>query len=219
MNAIWISLKENIKCSSKIKDVAHKATVPKRSSSFDEDNDTTTNRFHELGKGEASRNVIEMIFRSSSSAKAKPRKIKRVLKVNNPADVVANFENYRRQVMMSSKQQHPRTVVDGNEVLQFYGTTMSCCCSRLRVSRLCSLAGCRVCRLIASGFDTYYNKIHGIRLSTKSNAMTEEVGAAAAHKAVIICRTIAAGVEYSVGDTILVPNPTALLPCFVILFH
>lgn len=200
----------------------------------------------ELGIGHPSRNVIEMIFRASSTKPTKcSRKIKRVLKVNNPLDILAKFEKYRETVMISCNEQqkrHPRSIVDGNELLQFYGTTMSCCGrNTLQVSELCRDPTCRVCRIIQSGFNTSYNKIYGIRLSMNSEQMSEDMAAIAkgknAKKAVIICRTIAGGIagmegggsceqEYeSVGDglytkpkSMIVRNPTAVLPCFIIVF-
>lgn len=139
--------------------------------------------------------------------------------MKNSEEVVAKFERYRREVMSwRSSKEHSRSIVDGNEVLQFYGTTMSCSSSRNRVlSKLCTDSGCRACRVIQSGFDTYYNKLHGIRVSSKSNCVSED-GAVnkGSKRAVIICRTIAA--RAGGGDDMVVPNPAALLPCFLVIF-
>lgn len=170
--------------------------------------------------------MVEMIVRASCSNPRRQKKIRRVVKVKNPEEVVAKFERYRGEVMSwRSSKEHSRSIVDGNEVLQFYGTTMSCCSSRNRVlSKLCTDSGCRACRVIQSGFDTCYNKLHGIRVSSKSNGTSEDgvVNGAAkgAKRAVIICRTIAAGGGGGGGGGVamVVPNPAALLPCFLVIF-
>ncbi|KAI3456839.1 hypothetical protein Pfo_013502 [Paulownia fortunei] len=270
MIAIWISLKGNMNCGGKKIDVARlpeKMLRRKSSSSSAETklkNEVMTdeeenpfvqpatlrhyynrNRFHELVTGDPSRNVVEMIFRASSANPTKcSRKIKRVLKVKNSLEILAKFEKYRETVMVSSYEQHkrhPRSIVDGNEVLQFYGTTMSCCGRKtVQVSELCRDPTCRVCRIIQSGFSTSYNKKYGIRLSMNSEQMSEDMTAIikgrTAKKAVIVCRTISGRIvgmeggecerEYeSVGnglytkpEFLILRNPTAVLPCFVIVF-
>ncbi|KAL0399147.1 UNVERIFIED_CONTAM: hypothetical protein Sradi_2258000 [Sesamum radiatum] len=91
-------------------------------------------------------------------------------------------------------------------------------------------------KIVQSGFNTYYNIQHGIRLSMSSEEMSEDLSTVAknknADKAVIICRTIAGRVMdveggecESVGDgfcvkpqSLVLRNPTAVLPCFVIVF-
>ncbi|GFP91218.1 hypothetical protein PHJA_001265800 [Phtheirospermum japonicum] len=268
MNGIWVSLKGSMNCGSKITDVA-KDKMPRLKSSSTSSSDTTLhneptdkdenpfvqpksrhyyikNRFHELGIGDPSRNIVEMIFRASSSNPTRcSRKVNRVLKVNNSVDILAKFEKYRETVMLSSYEnhkRHPRSTVDGNEVLQFYGTTMSCCGSRQaeQVSQLCPNPCCRVCRIIQSGFNTCYNKKYGIRLSMNSEHASEDntafVKGKKAKKAVFICRTIVGGVagvesgesehdDEFVGDGLctkpeflILWNSAAVLPCFVLVF-
>ncbi|KAK4398601.1 hypothetical protein Sango_1335600 [Sesamum angolense] len=255
MNSIWISLKENIKCGSKMTDVARlpEKMARRKSSTSAERNRLTDeheslllqlkfrhypirSRFQELEIGDSSRNVILMIYRASSANPTKcSRKIKRVLKVKNSPDIIEEFEKYRETVKSTSYEHHPRSMVDGNEILQFYGTTISCCGRKTQlVSELCRDPTCRVCRIIQSGFNTYYNIQHGIRLSMSSEVMSEDLSTVAkkknADKAVIICRTIAGRVMdveggecESGGDglcvkpqSLVLRNPTAVLPCFVI---
>ncbi|KAK4439723.1 hypothetical protein Salat_0307200 [Sesamum alatum] len=258
MNSIWISLKQNINCGSKTADVARlpERMARQKSSTSAETNQLTDDehespllqprfrhyharsRFQELEIGEPSRNVILMIYRASSANPTKcSRKIKRVLKVKNSPNIIEEFEKYRETVKSTSYDHHPRSMVDGNEILQFYGTTISCCDRKTQlVSELCRDPTCRVCRIVQSGFNTFYNIQHGIRLSMSSEDMSEDLSAVAknknADKAVIICRTIAGRVMdvedgecESVGDglsvkpqSLVLRNPTAVLPCFVIVF-
>ncbi|KAG8386044.1 hypothetical protein BUALT_Bualt03G0108100 [Buddleja alternifolia] len=256
MNAMWVSLKDNMHCC-KITDVArlHAKLVRRNRSSSAETklkNEATDgdenpflqhkfrhcyfrNRFHELENGDPSRNIIEMIFRGSSANPTK--KIKRVIKVNNSPDILEKFEKYRETVKTISCEHHkihPRSTVDGNELLQFYGTTMRCCGKKThQVSELCRDPTCRVCRIIQSGFNTSYNKKQGIRLGTNSEEMSEDMTGISknAKKAVIVCRTIAGGIVdtedeydsvenglYTKNESITLRNPSAVLPCFIIVF-
>lgn len=198
----------------------------------------------ELEAGNPSRNIIEMIFRAASKNPSKhPRLIKRVIRVKNTIDVLDRFEKYREAVKSRSCEMcksHPRSMVDGNELMQFYGTSMTCCNEeRTKISDLCKDPNCRVCRLIQSGFNTSYNKKNGIRLSKNSDTLSEDTTAISnrnnVERAVIVCRTIAGIVEKdqyllkeehaSVGsgletklEYLTIRDPSAVLPCFVIVF-
>ncbi|KAL8033444.1 hypothetical protein ABFX02_13G159500 [Erythranthe guttata] len=261
MNAIWLSLKEKGSCASKMTELAwlpekmvrrksNATSPPPQREELHENNELTdghyyniTNTFQELGIGDPSRNIVEMIFRASSTNPKKcTRKIKRVLKVNNSGDTLAEFEEYRENVMKSSykmhHRHHPRNIVDGNELLQFYGTTMICCSNSKteQISRPCRDASCRVCRVVQSGFKTCYNTKNGVRVSVNSEQMSEDKtviskGKKKVKRAVIVCRTIAGRVVEdeqeecdSVGyelyriKSMILRNPAAVLPCFVIVF-
>ncbi|KAL7088054.1 hypothetical protein ACP275_13G105600 [Erythranthe tilingii] len=266
MNAIWLSLKEKGSCASKMTELAwlpekmvrRKSTAtsppppPPQMEELHENNELTdghyysiTNTFQELGIGDPSRHIVEMIFRASSTNPKKcTRKIKRVLKVNNSGDTLAEFEEYRANVMKSSykmhHRHHPRNIVDGNELLQFYGTTMICCCSNSykteQISQLCRDPSCRVCRVVQSGFKTCYNTKNGVRVSVNSEQLSEDKtviskGKKKVKRAVIVCRTIAGRVvedEQEECDSVriglrriksmILQNPAAVLPCFVIVF-
>lgn len=171
------------------------------------------------------------------------RKIKTVLKVKNSAENVERFEKYREKVKKKAYEhykRHPRSTVDGNEVLRFYGTTMVCCSEKSnRVSELCKDPTCGVCRIIQSNFDTYYTRRNGVQLSRSSEDLIENMIATTrvenVRRAAIVCRTIAGSTvnmvdgEHedfdSVGSSLLsnlerliVLSPNAVLPCFVIVF-
>jgi len=196
-----------------------------------------------LKTGDPSRNIVEMIFQRASIDPSKPsRKIKTVLKVKNTAEHVERFEKYRENVKKKAYEQykrHPRSTVDGNELLRFYGTTMVCCRVKSnRVSELCKDPSCGVCRIIQSNFDTYYTRRNGVQLSTSSEDLIENkivtTRVENVRRAAIVCRTIAGSTvnmagEYedfdSVGSSqfsslerLIVLSPNAVLPCFVIVF-
>lgn len=200
----------------------------------------------ELNVGDPSRNIIELIFQRASMdpSKSKPSwKIKRVLKVKNSIEVLKRFEDYREKVIKKANQKHkrhPRSTIDGNELLLFYGTTMACCRKPKPVPELCKDPSCRACRIIHSRFDMEFTRKNGVRLSTSSEEVCDNMVSFKLKKlkrAVIVCRVIAG----SIGNTIdgacedfdsigrigphsnleylVVPNPSAILPCFLIVFN
>ncbi|XP_051128838.1 uncharacterized protein LOC127249847 [Andrographis paniculata] len=260
MSSLWISLKQDMHCCNSLTDVAcypakdsaiqsygcvaerklnHKVAVeeedPLIKPQFRAYN--IRNRFQELDIGDPTRNIVEMIFgASSSNVRKRSRRVRRVLKVNNSAEALHKFEEYREDVKKASfygNSWHPRSAVDGNEMRQFYTTTMNCCGRKMapQGSQLCVDPTCRVCRVIQSGFDTSYNRMFGIRLSMYSDVASEEVAGNGNRKgknvkgAVIICRTIAgklAGVDgkglIAGARSLVLCDPTAVLPCFVVVF-
>ncbi|CAI9784104.1 unnamed protein product [Fraxinus pennsylvanica] len=256
MQGMWIALTQNMNCGNKVTDVACHPAERKSSRSErkpeSELTDGTENlviqprfrqnrlrkRFYELEIGDPSRNIIEKIFqRSATNQKKYARKTQRVLKVINSLEIYKEFEKHREAVKKKSYEQfksHPRTIVDGNELLLFYGTTMSCCGSkRKQVSELCKDPTCRVCRVIQSGFNTSYNKKNGIQLNMDSGEMSENKTVITKGKnvkrAVIVCRTIAGEVieheevydsvgtgPYSKSEYLILQNPSAVLPCFIV---
>ncbi|CAI9756825.1 unnamed protein product [Fraxinus pennsylvanica] len=101
-----------------------------------------------------------------------------------------SYEQYKR---------HTRTIMDGKELLLFYGTTMSCYGSNIKqVSDLCRDPTCPVCILIQSGFNTSYNKKNGIQHNTDSGELsgnkTVITKGKNAKRTIIVCQTIAGGV-------------------------
>lgn len=167
------------------------------------------------------------------------KKIERVLKVTNSPETLQRFEEYRETVKKRASglcKRHPRSMVDGNELLMFYATTISCCCSRKapKILALCENCICGVCRIIQLGFETEETKTNGIRMSTISDVSGDKMASAMKGKkvkrAVVVCRVIAGRVADTVGGSeegfesvrsgklvhLFVRNPSAVLPCFVI---
>ena len=190
-----------------------------------------------------------MIFRGAAAATSPSRdcwKIERILKVKHSSEALERFEKYREMVkkkVYKQHKRHPRCDVDGNEMLQFYGTQMNCCSQNPnKVSELCKDFACQVCRIIQSGFEPEDGKKYGrIPLSSCSTTSSGNTPAiykgANAKRAVMVCRIIAGRVvnfvdmekeegydSIKVGglhsklDKLIVTNPSAVLPCFVIVY-
>ncbi|KAL6313857.1 hypothetical protein AAG906_010276 [Vitis piasezkii] len=270
MDAMWVYLKDKVDCRSKLSDVVYwpEKVVKDRSSALKKEDSSgeepfqvespvtpvhqvifhrnyIRKRYYELSVEDSSRNVIEMIFRAAATSPSRDsRKIERILRVKHSSEILERFEKYRDDKKKAYEQhkRHPRCVVDGNELLQFYGTQMNCCSQKLnRVIELCKDFTCQVCRIIQSGFDTEYGKKYGIALSSCSTTSSGNTPAiykgANAKRAVIVCRIIAGRVVnmvdresedrydsirvgglYSKLEYLIVRNPSAVLPCFVIVF-
>ncbi|KAJ8766515.1 hypothetical protein K2173_023762 [Erythroxylum novogranatense] len=266
MQALWLSLKESVRCGSRLSDVANRperckcslrrSCTPNKESLNSKRNHQIRNsyreviirrhnsrtHFCELSIGDPARIVTEMIFRRASINPSGPsRKIKRVLRVKSSIEVLERFESYREMVKENAYEQcktHPRSTVDGNELLRFFGTTMSCCYEKsVTVFQLCRDPLCRVCGLIQSDFQTDDIQRNGIRLSTNSEELSDsiitfpQVSDDKRERAVILCRIIAGpvvnkedracdsiGSEHTDSKIITVKNPCAVLPCFVIVF-
>lgn len=290
MQAMWVSLKENINCRRKLTDVAGWPHRYSKERSFNSGKENLEVELHQAGNpvkkvllrpnhprrnevelqqtgnpvrevlfrpnfpraqlyrisiGDQSRNIIETIFKKALKDPSKPsRKIKRVLKVKNSVETLERFEKYREKVKKKAYDEceqckrHPRSSVDGNELLRFYGTVMTCGERPAQVSELCRDPFCRVCRTIQSNFDTQHLRKNGIRLSTNSEELCDTMVALTkkVKRAVIVCRTIAgrvghmvddgafeecdsftSGLHSNIGD-LIVKTPSAVLPCFVVVF-
>ncbi|KDP39238.1 hypothetical protein JCGZ_00995 [Jatropha curcas] len=265
MQTFWMSLKENVNCASRMSNVVilpEKCSGKKKNNSQKENLDkqlirrtpksvgevikgfSTRTRYSEIKIGDPARNITEIIFQKASTNPSKPsRKIKKVLKVKHSFEILERFEKYREKVKESAYMQqktHPRSTVDGNELLRFYGTTMTCCSEEsTEVSELCRDPTCQVCTTIQSNFETEYTKKNGIRLSTNSEDLSDNIidfSMERMDRAVIVCRIIAGTVfnrvdgvkeecdsigseaHFSKSESLVVRNPSAVLPCFVIVF-
>lgn len=167
-----------------------------------------------------------------------------VLKVKHPVEILERFEKYREKVKKKAYVQytgHPRSTVDGNELLRFYGTVITCGERLTQVSDPCKDPFCRVCRIIQSNFHTEYLRKNGIRLSSSSEELCDInmivlTTLKNIKRAVIVCRTIAGTVANkadkiheecdsfrsrgldSNSENLIVTNACAVLPCFVIVF-
>ncbi|KAJ4850676.1 hypothetical protein Tsubulata_047137, partial [Turnera subulata] len=199
----------------------------------------TRAQYEELSIGDPTRNIVSLIFQRALTNPSNPsRNLKRILKVRNSIEILERYERYREKVKKNAYEHHkldPRSAVDGNELLRFYGTTMSCCRRKSKqISELCRDPACQVCRMIESNFHTQRTKENGIRLSTDSEEISDTTITLSrlkkVERAVIVCRVIAGIVDSQVksmmyegcnsvgGKSLIVRNPCAVLPCFVIVF-
>ncbi|XP_071727248.1 uncharacterized protein [Rutidosis leptorrhynchoides] len=195
--------------------------------------------------GDSSRNVVERIFRATSTDTTRCSiNIKQVFKLNNSKETLERFEKFREDVKNRAYEhyhKHPRNMVDGNEQLLFYGTKLTSC-KQFGTSKLCKDSNCSICSILKSDFYTAKKK-SGIWLTSNcqdivnayanTNANVETMSAKIA---IMVCRVITGRVtdnmldssnyegEYdSIGgvksNQLFVKDPSAILPCFVIILN
>ncbi|KAL2319067.1 hypothetical protein Fmac_032943 [Flemingia macrophylla] len=206
----------------------------------------------ELGPEDSGRNIVEIIFKSSWLKKDNPIcKIERILKVHNTHRTIQRFEECRDTVknrVLSSSKKNPRCAADGNELLRFHCTTLTCALGACESSSLCAAEpGCGVCTIIRHGFQGG----GGVRTTASSGRAHDAVPCAAGgngtRRAMLVCRVIAGRVKrvaedappsdeehvsvassydsvagfagiYSNLEELVVFNPKAILPCFVVVY-
>ncbi|KAI4374751.1 hypothetical protein MLD38_012708 [Melastoma candidum] len=163
----------------------------------------------ELVEGDSSRKIVEIICRTGwTKSETRPGRIDKVLKVHNMQQTLARFEEYRETVKIRASKlpkKHPRCLADGNELLRFYGTTVSCSLGLCGTTSPCSLDRCHVCHVIRDGFSGKREMREGIGVFTTSTSGTafDSIDAAEdenehqsnARKALIVCRVIAGRVH------------------------
>lgn len=199
----------------------------------------------DLGPEDTSRNIVEIIFQSSWLKKEGPVcKIDRILKVNNTQKRVSSFESYRDSIKSKASdnelpKKHPRCVADGNELLRFHCTSFSCSIGSDGATNLCqSNPHCNLCSIIRDGFMVdVLGKIHTMATSGRAHDVAQ-VSSSEEKRAMLVCRVIAGRVKrsqdassseeydsvgglarvYSNSDELVVFNPAAILPCFVVIY-
>ncbi|CAJ1972543.1 unnamed protein product [Sphenostylis stenocarpa] len=210
----------------------------------------------ELGPEDSGRNIVEIIFKSSWLKKDNPIcKIERILKVHNTQRTIQRFEECRDTVKnraTSSSKKNPRCAADGNELLRFHCTTLTCALGARGSSSLCaSVPGCGVCTIIRHGFQGCGGgenaKAKGVRTTASSGRAHDSVVCGdGTRRAMLVCRVIAGRVKRVAEDTqpseeehmsaasydsvagyagiysnleeLVVFNPKAILPCFVVIY-
>lgn len=202
-------------------------------------------------EGDSSRKIVEIICRTSwLKSDNNCGRIERVLKVHNMQRTLAKFEEHREMVKIKASKlpkKHPRCLADGNELLRFYGTTLSCSLGMNGSSSLCMSENCNICRIIRNGFSAEEELKGGIGVFTTSTSGSayESIKICGddptVRKALLVCRVIAGRVHrplenvqeiagqsgfdslagkvglYSNIEELYLLNPRALLPCFVVI--
>ncbi|CAN1127260.1 hypothetical protein LINPERPRIM_LOCUS29509 [Linum perenne] len=202
----------------------------------------------ELGPEDSGRNIVEIIFKSSWMKKDSPIcQIERILKVHNTQRTIQRFEDCRDAVKsraLTSTRKNPRCAADGNELLRFHCTTLTCSLGARGGSSLCgAVPGCGVCTAIRHGFQG--KELRGVRTTASSGRAHDSlVGCTEGRRAMLVCRVIAGRVKrvvaeenapsddvggaydsvagpagvYSNLEELFVFNPKAILPCFVVIY-
>lgn len=189
----------------------------------------------ELPEGHPSRNVVEIIFHTSWSPKAFSGRIEMIFKVQNGSKTVARFEEYREVVKSRSRagsdgpkvgseyeEENARCVADGNEVMRFH-------C-------LGQPSGSGVYDAFGGAWGFHAGKGSAICTFSGSGVAHENAGGARGRRAMLVCRVVAGRVSKQLeleslldgrvgfdsvsGDNgeLLVFDPRAVLPCFLIIY-
>ncbi|KZV27495.1 hypothetical protein F511_28193 [Dorcoceras hygrometricum] len=197
----------------------------------------------ELVDGE---NIVRIIFKTGWPEKGKPPTIHRILKIHNTSKILTKFEEYREYVKSKAAakikpSRDERCVADGNELLRFHCTTFMC---ELSDSTICNHQYCCVCGIIRCGFSSKMDGISTFPTSWTAHTavpedIEEEFGFMNVRRALLVCRVVAgrvgcdpgivdkedSGFDSLVGrgsggfeEELLVFNPRAVLPCFVIVY-
>ncbi|GFP99009.1 hypothetical protein PHJA_002044800 [Phtheirospermum japonicum] len=199
---------------------------------------STKHAVSELADGE---NIVRIIFKMGWPEKAKSPTIHRILKIHNGPKTTARFEEYRewvksRAVVAAAPKTDERCVADGNELLRFYCTTFTCDLD----SGICGQHYCSACGIIRSGFSQKMDGISTMPTSWRAHGvipedLEEEFSFMHVKRALLVCRVVAGrvgcdpglvdkedpGYDSLVGgdeDELVVYNPMAVLPCFVIVY-
>lgn len=200
----------------------------------------------ELGPDDSSRNIVEIIFKSSWLKAENPIcEIERILKVHNTPRTIQRFEDYRDSVKLRAKRS-PRCAADGNELLRFHAAAIACPLGARGSSSLCGSApACGVCAIIRHGFRSCKASGGGGVCTTASSGRADDClgGGSGPRRAVLVCRVIAGRVKprvaedaaadveggaydslagcggaYSNMEELYVFSSRAILPCFVVIY-
>lgn len=180
--------------------------------------------------------------------RAKSPNIHRILKIHNSSKIVSRFEEFRecvksRAAAKTKTLRDERCIADGNELLRFHCTTFIC---ELDNSSICSQQYCSLCGIIKNGFSPKMDGISTLPTSYRAHVsipedIEEEFKFMHVKRALLVCRVIAGrvgcdpmacivdkedpGFDSLAGrgdgdeeDELLVFNPRAVLPCFVIVY-
>ncbi|VVA95384.1 unnamed protein product [Arabis nemorensis] len=161
----------------------------------------------ELGPEDSGRNIVEIIFKSSWLKKDSPIcKIERILKVHNTQRTIQRFEDCRDAVKaraLQTARKDARCAADGNELLRFHCTTLTCSLGSRGSSSLCSsLPGCGVCTVIRHGFQgkscggATASAVSGVRTTASSGRADDLLRCNNdARRVMLVCRVIAGRVK------------------------
>jgi len=133
----------------------------------------------------------------------KAHQIECVLRVQSKQRTFASYEECRELVRVRAERlqnQHPRCLVDGNELLRFHGTTLACSLgsNASSSSTPCNLDQCGVCQILKHGFSSNQESFHGAlgvcTTSTSGKAIRSICSSNNKYmlrKCVMLCRVIA----------------------------
>ncbi|TKY59794.1 hypothetical protein E2542_SST16888 [Spatholobus suberectus] len=207
----------------------------------------------QLQREDSSCKIIKQICQDNYiiNSESKAAQIECVLRVQNKQETFACFEECREMVRNKAERlqnEHPRCLVDGNELLRFHGTTIACSLGLNGSSTLCTLDQCGVCQILRHGFPTNqeFHGAHGVYTTSTSGKAIESICSSndnsVLRKSVMLCRVIAGRIhnplqeikemadpgfdslvkklsDQSEIEELIVLNPRAVLPCFLVIYN
>ncbi|XP_050379483.1 uncharacterized protein LOC126796802 [Argentina anserina] len=208
--------------------------------------------FSELVEKDHPVGIVESIVRSGWASSEVGLKIEKVLRVNHSKNVLRRLEEYREDVKATYKKgrilkRMEKLVVDGNELLQFHGATVTCSLGINGDTSICQRKCCQVCRMITSelsdddGTISFFGTSWMAHQKVSRECLKKKM---TARKALVICKVIAGriahfhahglmdndggefdsvmawnGNQFSDSKELLILNSEAVLPCFVIIYN
>ncbi|KAI3989478.1 hypothetical protein MKX01_022753 [Papaver californicum] len=166
----------------------------------------------DLGPEDSGRNIVEIIFKSSWLKKDNSIcKIERILKVHNTQRTIQRFEDCRDSVKIratsnSTTRKNARCAADGNELLRFHCTSITCGLGAHGSTSLCgSVPGCGVCTIIRHGFPgKAHDHTKGVCTTATSGRAHDSFGSTDGgggnRRAMLVCRVIAGRVKRIAAD-------------------
>ncbi|KAF2549746.1 hypothetical protein F2Q68_00035954 [Brassica cretica] len=165
-------------------------------------------KISDLGPEDSGRNIVEIIFKSSWLKKDSPIcKIERILKVHNNQRTIQRFEGCRDAVKgraLQTTRKDARCAADGNELLRFHCTTLTCSLGSRGSSSLCAnLPICGVCNVIRHGFQgnsgvggVTATASYGVRTTASSGRADDLLTCSDdVRRVMLVCRVIAGRVK------------------------
>ncbi|GMI65826.1 hypothetical protein HRI_000251900 [Hibiscus trionum] len=138
--------------------------------------------------------AVETVFKSGWDGKV-GHKIEKILKINHNIGVLKRFEEYRQIVKSKSANIFQRLAVDGNELLRFHGTIVTCSLGNNGLSRICNKKSCGVCRMIglvgSTGKESVALSNDSRRAHWKVTKECSVTDTICTRKAIVVCRVIA----------------------------
>ncbi|XP_059306546.1 uncharacterized protein LOC132057989 [Lycium ferocissimum] len=172
----------------------------------------------EIVEGNPSKTIVEAIFRSGWKHGV-GYKIEKILKVNHSEKISENFEECKKMVTnsRSTRSSSKRQV----ERVFYYGATVTCSLGLDKSPRICSTKTCGACKIIGQYYGIHEKTNWFESFSTSSwsahRKVVKQFGDGVSKKAIIVSRVIGKLRGENNGEVIIL-NPRAILPCFVIIY-
>lgn len=210
-----------------------------------ENHQSTNHAVSELTGSDPGHNIVQIIFKSGWPETNESPTIHRILKIHNSQKILSKFEEYRESVKSkatrNTRRRDERCIADGNELMRFHCSTFLCELGHNRDSSICSQQFCNICGIIKSGFSQKLDGISTLSTSWRANMsipddIEREFRFMNVKRAMLVCRVIAGRVGSDSDDEmdktdggfdsvmareeseLVVFNPRAVLPCFVIVY-